>query len=90
MIQDPQSDSQCEGPRANASPRLPTPRCAKLESAYNAIFRATVQLRSRSVVCMRVGLTVAPESGAYTVACVDLLTFQEELPYYIYLDAATP
>ena len=32
-----------------------------------------------------VGLTVAPESGAYTVACIDLLTFQEELPYYVYL-----
>jgi hypothetical protein len=28
---------------------------------------------------------VAPESGAYTVACIDLLTFQEELPYYVYL-----
>ena len=26
------------------------------------------------------GLIVAPESGAYTVACIDLLTFQEELP----------
>jgi hypothetical protein len=25
------------------------------------------------------GLIVAPESGAYTVACIDLLTFQEEL-----------
>ena len=49
-------------------------------------------------VCGRVGLIVAPESGAYTVACIDLLTFQEELPYYIALktkhmftlDAATP
>ena len=49
-------------------------------------------------VCVRVGLTVAPESGAYTVACIYLLTFQEELPYYIAfktrhmftLDAATP
>ena len=30
-----------------------------------------------------VGLTVAPESGAYTVACIDPLTFQEELQYYI-------
>ena len=30
-------------------------------------------------VCGRVGLIVAPESGAYTVACIDLLTFQEEL-----------
>ena len=36
-------------------------------------------------VCGRVGLIVAPESGAYTVACIDLLTFQEELPYYVYL-----
>ena len=36
-------------------------------------------------VCGRVGLIVAPESGAYTVACIDLLTFQEELAYYIYL-----
>jgi hypothetical protein len=49
-------------------------------------------------VCGRVGLIVAPESGAYTVACIDLRTFQEELPYYIALktkhmfalDAATP
>ena len=49
-------------------------------------------------VCGRVGLTVASESGAYTVACIDLLTFQEELPHYIALktkhmftlDAATP
>ena len=50
-------------------------------------------------VCVRVGLAVAPESGAYTVAAyVDLLTFQEELPHYIALktkhmftlDAATP
>ena len=54
-------------------------------------------------VCGRVGLVVAPESGAYTVACINLLTFQEELAYYIYLgylryansswnvfDAATP
>jgi hypothetical protein len=45
-----------------------------------------------------VGLIVAPESGAYTVACIDLRTFQEELPHYIALktkhmftlDAATP
>ena len=36
-------------------------------------------------VCGRVGLVVAPESGAYTVACINLLTFQEELAYYIYL-----
>jgi hypothetical protein len=28
---------------------------------------------------------VAPESGAYTVACIDLRTFQEELPHYIAL-----
>ena len=49
-------------------------------------------------VCGRVGLTVAPESGAYTVACIDLRRFQEELPHYIALktkqmftlDAATP
>ena len=49
-------------------------------------------------VCGRVGLIVAPESGAYTVACIDLRTFQEELPHYIALktkhmftlDAATP
>jgi hypothetical protein len=50
-------------------------------------------------VCVRVGLAVVPESGAYTVAAyVDLLTFQEELPHYIALktkhmftlDAATP
>ena len=34
-------------------------------------------------VCGRVGLVVAPESGAYTVACIDPLTFQEELQYYI-------
>ena len=47
---------------------------------------------------MYAGLIVAPESGAYTVACIDLLTFQEELPYYIdlktkhmfILDAAIP
>ena len=36
-------------------------------------------------VCGRVGLVVAPESGAYTVDCINLLTFQEELAYYIYL-----
>jgi len=36
-------------------------------------------------VCGRIGLIVAPESGAYTVACINLLTFQEELAYYIYL-----
>jgi len=49
-------------------------------------------------VCVRVGLAVAPESGAYTVACIDLRPFQEELPHYIALktkhmftlDAATP
>jgi len=49
-------------------------------------------------VCGRVGLIVAPESGAYTVACIDLRTFQEELPHYIALktkhmftlDVATP
>ena len=41
---------------------------------------------------------MASESGAYTVACIDLRTFQEELPHYIALktkhmftlDAATP
>jgi len=43
------SQSQCEGPRANARHRLPTPRCAKIENTSSAIFRATVQPRSRSV-----------------------------------------
>jgi hypothetical protein len=37
------------GPRGNASHRLPTPRCAKIENASSAIFRATVQPRSLSV-----------------------------------------
>ena len=40
---------------------------------------------SRQETTHSVGLTVAPESGAYTLACIDLLTFQEELAYYIYL-----
>ena len=42
----PSTQSQCEGPRANSSHRLPTPRCAKLEMGRGAIFRATVQPRS--------------------------------------------
>ena len=41
-------------------------------------------------VCRRVGLTVAPESGAYTVACIDLLTFQGELRTTFTFNAATP
>jgi hypothetical protein len=43
------TQSQCKGPRANASHRLPTSRCAKIEIASSAIFRATVQPCSSSV-----------------------------------------
>jgi hypothetical protein len=52
------------GPRGNASHRLPTPRCAKIESASSAIFRATVQPRSRSIA-LAAAVSVL-ENGIYT------------------------
>jgi hypothetical protein len=61
------SQSQCEGPRANASHRLPTPRCAKIENTSCAIFRATVQPRSRSVALAAAASVL--ENGIYTACC---------------------
>ena len=61
------SQPQCEGPRANASHRLPTPRCAKIESASSEIFRATVQPRSRSVAPAAAASVL--ENGISTATC---------------------
>ena len=45
---------------------LPTPRCAKIENTRCAVFRATVQPRSRSVALAAAASVL--ENGIYTAA----------------------
>ena len=64
--------SQCEGPTANACPRLPMPCSATLEKASSAIFWATFQPYSTSVApaaaenVLEKGISTATSTHAHT------------------------